>query len=602
MTQSTLVFVVIVALTTSTAWSATADKNAPIIPDDRRMDWKPGIPGGIPKYPPFASVKDPAYGAKGDGKVDDTAAIQKAIEACPLGKAVLIPAGTYRLTGRLNLLKGIALRGEGPDKTRLSNEAEKDHVIGMCNWDQDSTSPILSGFTKGSTAITVEDPSKFKVGELLLVDQLNDPELVDIGGVEGVCTFAGREDGKRAMGQLVLITKKTGAVLELSRPLYYPFKAEFKPEATRSTDKTIDSAGVEDLYIETTRRRTDESSTIRIWQGVHCWVKNVESCRGWMFGHVTLRRSLGCEVRDCYIHHNLGYGAGQAYGVIVSGQSTDCLVENCTFYSLKAGMMLGSSGPGNVFAYNFSTGIVGRDFPKTQWAHPDVSIHSPHPYLNLFEGNYFSVSNFDFIHGSSSHNTLFRNYADMDPHMPDGRPEPSNINAVRLDKRNYCINVVGNVFGHEGMKAVAEQATKINFDQATIWSLGHDGDPKVAQTLLRHGNYDFISKQTQWDPNIANHQLVPSLFLTTKPAYFGKLPWPPIGPDANPLVTSIPARERFLKTPAAEREAQDLLYLGQYLRAEKNDAEAKTALQQLVTKYPASPLAKTAAAELEQMK
>src|SRR5688572_23933817 len=48
------------------------------IPDDRCIAWKPGIPGGIPKYPLFASVKDPAYGAKGDGKADDTAAIQKA--------------------------------------------------------------------------------------------------------------------------------------------------------------------------------------------------------------------------------------------------------------------------------------------------------------------------------------------------------------------------------------------------------------------------------------------------------------------------------------------------------------------------------------------
>lgn len=58
-------------------------------------DQRPGIPEGIPQYPVF---KNPPYNAKGDGKTDDTEAIQKAINACPLGKAMLLPAGTYRLT------------------------------------------------------------------------------------------------------------------------------------------------------------------------------------------------------------------------------------------------------------------------------------------------------------------------------------------------------------------------------------------------------------------------------------------------------------------------------------------------------------------------
>jgi len=580
-------------------FGADTGANKPVIPDDRRIDWKPGIPGGIPNYPPFASVKDPAYGAKGDGVADDTVAIQKAIDACPAGKAVLLPPGNYRLTGMLRLQKGIALRGEGPEKTRLINEATKDHIIGMCDWDQDLTSKIVSGYTRGSTAIVVEDASKFKVGELLLIDQLNDPDLVDIAGIEGVCTYAGREDGKRAMGQLVQISAKNGKELTLSRPLYYTFKEALKPEATRSTDKAIVGAGVEDLYIEMTKRHTDESSSIRVWQGVRCWVKNVESCNGWQFGHVTFRRSLACEVRDCYFHHALGYQGGQAYGVIVGGQSTDVLVENCIMYHLKAGMMIATCGPGNVFAYNYSTGMVGRDYPKTLWAHADLTAHAPHPYLNLFEGNYFSSVCFDFIHGSSSHNTLFRNYSDMDNHM-DGRPLPTNINAIRFDKRNYFENVVGNVFGHEGMKGILDAGAKPDFDQHIVWCLGYPDDPKVAQTLLKHGNYDFLTKQVQWDPNISNHQLPASLYLAAKPAYFGKLPWPVIGPDANPMVSSIPARDRFLKIPQAEREAQDMCYLGQYLILEKNEPEGKAALQQVIAKYPNSPFAKIAKSLLEQ--
>src|SRR5579862_1217967 len=118
MSYATLSLGFLLAILATHASAAVPAANAPVIPEDRRIDWKPGIPGGIPVYPPFASVKDAPYGAKGDGKNDDTAAIQKAIDACPLGKAVLLPAGTYRLTARINLLKGIALRGEGPEKTK----------------------------------------------------------------------------------------------------------------------------------------------------------------------------------------------------------------------------------------------------------------------------------------------------------------------------------------------------------------------------------------------------------------------------------------------------------------------------------------------------
>jgi hypothetical protein len=40
---------------------------AGIIPPDRRIDWSPGIPGGIPTYPVALNVKDAPYSVKGDG-------------------------------------------------------------------------------------------------------------------------------------------------------------------------------------------------------------------------------------------------------------------------------------------------------------------------------------------------------------------------------------------------------------------------------------------------------------------------------------------------------------------------------------------------------
>jgi len=63
------------------------------------------------------NVKDPAYGAVGDGQTDDTAAIQRAIDATPFGGICFFPPGTYLvsgagtsiLTGRI----GVSLVGAG---------------------------------------------------------------------------------------------------------------------------------------------------------------------------------------------------------------------------------------------------------------------------------------------------------------------------------------------------------------------------------------------------------------------------------------------------------------------------------------------------------
>ena len=53
------------------------------------------------------------FGAKGDGSTNDTAAIQAAIAACPVGGEVLVPAGTYKVSGIALSVAGVSLKGEG---------------------------------------------------------------------------------------------------------------------------------------------------------------------------------------------------------------------------------------------------------------------------------------------------------------------------------------------------------------------------------------------------------------------------------------------------------------------------------------------------------
>jgi hypothetical protein len=76
----------------------------------------------------WASVKD--YGAVGNGRADDTAAIQKALEAVrskdSARRVLYFPAGIYRITATLKLNRishheplGMSITGEAPEKTTI---------------------------------------------------------------------------------------------------------------------------------------------------------------------------------------------------------------------------------------------------------------------------------------------------------------------------------------------------------------------------------------------------------------------------------------------------------------------------------------------------
>jgi hypothetical protein len=89
-----------------------------------------------PERKVVANVKE--CGAKGDGKTDDTAAFEAALKKAneAQGGAVLVPAGTYALSGMVRLCyDGVVLRGEGADKTTLSFQRPLDQVLGRYSWD-----------------------------------------------------------------------------------------------------------------------------------------------------------------------------------------------------------------------------------------------------------------------------------------------------------------------------------------------------------------------------------------------------------------------------------------------------------------------------------
>jgi len=518
------------------------------LPADRKITWKAGIPGGIPNRTTiFANVKESPYLAKGDGTTDDRAAIQDAINDCPVGQVVLLPAGTYRINGELAITKGIVLRGEGPESTRIRLFGSSTNIIRIGSSYSGSSTSVSSGMQKGSTSLTVTNSSIFKANDLLLIDQLNDPALV----AKGDCTWCSRDSGNRAMGQIVEVKSINGNSISIDPALYYSFSGSLSPQAVKVSNNVTKYAGVEDLFVE--RVNPGGQRNFFIQYSAYSWLRNVESYNA-NEDHVRLRTSFRNEIRDSYFHDGHNFSGGMAYGVNVFRESSDNLIENNIFYYLRHSMVTQGGGMGNVFGYNFSDRMFDPNYPNTNWLMHDIVSHGAHPYMNLWEGNLASCIGPDFTHGSASHDTFFRNWIDMESEG-EGRAINSHLVAVDNHAWNTYMNYVGNVFGTPGMTGSYEaEGTTCSNSTPYIYKLGYTSssdcspsgnDPLVKNSLIRHGNYDYISQNVQWDPIISDHNLLPSFYLATKPTFFGNKSWPVFGPDVNPMTGVLPAKERF---------------------------------------------------------
>jgi hypothetical protein len=523
-----------------------------IIPGDRRITWDPGIPGGIPDRTTIcANVKNAPYYAVGNGVADDTNAIQNAINNCPAGQVVYLPQGTYRTTRELVISKGIVLRGDGPARTKIkgAGSGSTGYIIGMRGPGVAVVGiPVLSGSAKGSKTITLSDASTLRIGDYIMVDQLNNPAFVNIG----TCTYCSRDNGARAVRQITKITNKSGNTLTLDSPLAMTFSSQFKPEAVKITSGSqCEYAGVEDLYVE---RVSGGEGNILSSKCNYAWIKNIESFN--VIGeHIEIVSSYRNVVRDSYIHHSQSFGStGEGYGVSLRFGTSDALVENNIFYYLRHSMLTQGAGPGNVFGYNYSDRMFEDRYPDTQFLMADMVSHAAHPFMTLWEGNKGSRISEDNVHGSASHNTYLRNYVDAES-KGERQTIANGRHPVVVQANNTTINLVGNIFGLPGDTGSYEAAgITCSNSNKYVYKLGYTGDgdcdpagndPNVKATILRHGNYDYITNSVYWDPNIPDHNLPGSYYLSAKPAFFGAKRWPAYGPDLAPMLGILPAEERF---------------------------------------------------------
>lgn len=93
----------------------------------------------------YFNVKDPAYGAKGDGTTDDTAAIQAAITAAAaLGGTVFLPTGTFKISSPLIVPQEIRIVGSGRFGTWIKQATDNTQILKVT--DTNSASVHLADF------------------------------------------------------------------------------------------------------------------------------------------------------------------------------------------------------------------------------------------------------------------------------------------------------------------------------------------------------------------------------------------------------------------------------------------------------------------------
>jgi Pectate lyase superfamily protein len=538
---------------------------AEIIPADRRIDWRAGIPGGIPiRTEVFANIKEPPFNAKGDGLGDDTIAIQSAIDACPSNQVIFLPAGVYKITNAIRLWRsGLTLRGEGPSRTQIRYQGPSGLVLNvqtggyLDDFSRSTPYDLTGNYYKGSTNV-ITATNNWNPGDIVLFDQLNDESYLVFGrGDSGLCSWCSRLSGSRASGQLVEMASATSSNAVFDQPLYRSCTNSLSPQGILVTG-VLRWTGVEDLCVT---NATSTFDTVWLHGAAYCWFKNVRMDRSHR-RHLWMAADYRCEVRECVFQFGEGslwtptYGPDRAYGVFLGNFSTACLIENNAFYTLHVSLALEGGPSGNVIAYNFVTNVI---FNNPEWTQPALAQHAAHPMMNLIEGNHFAsriIS--DYTWGSASHNTYFRN------RVYDGLRPQINYGIWEMDifKTHYYENVVGNVFGRAGFERIYETENK-NFNlygDRGIYRLGYvnggddnpeGNDPKVKATLLRHGNWDSVSQSVIWSPNIADTNLPPSLYLMNKPAWWGDLAWPPYGGDRTPMIGVIPAEARLLSALGA---------------------------------------------------
>ena len=461
--------------------------------------------------------------------------------------------------------------------------------LGFDNSQFATTTALAADALVGSFQLTLKSNPGIFVGEILYIDQntANHPDV--FWGPNNPPGGAGRAWFQRianhSLTQIVEVTAVSGNTITFNTPLHCSFLVTYGAAVTRwnwsdPNMGLVAWSGIEDLYCYGGR-----TGNIEMRLSKYCWTKHVESHWGYGAG-VGINSCFRCELRDSFIHTQAYFDQGGAgYLLALSYATSDCLVENCISWFGNKQIVMQTAGGGNVLAYNYMDDAGSINYLQLGEAGINA-CHMTTSHFELMEGNYSHCYSGDSYWGNAIDITAFRNqfsghrsgHKPLSSYIQSGQPyiDDGNRAAAKIQTHSLRHNLVGNVLGYQGMVLYTLNSGPAPFDQTTggwkfedltavndgntvfMWYIGEiqsatvTWDPNTYQTLLRDGNWDWVTKTQTWlgiggtqnNPLGTPKPIPDSLYLSGKPAFFGSNPWPWVDPSTGTTFV-LPAKVRF---------------------------------------------------------
>ena len=271
------------------------------------------------KAPPAADSLVPAqFGAAGDGRTDDTAALQRALDAAiAQGKLLDMDRGTYRVSG--------SIHGRGQVRIVNSGGAVIEAVAGeyrgggvlVLSGEASTVGGLLRRAEKGSARIALAKASSFRSGDF---GAIYDP---------AARSFSRFRPYYRS-GEFFGVERAEPEVVHLQRAL----QATYDPRSIQISRINPVSGSIRDVEI---RASGAPESLIVIDYGRGFLVENVR-LRQAGYSAILVSRSVDCQVKNAEIA-NTGNG-GDDYGIVIAN-SQDCKVDGGSIYARRHAVTIG---------------------------------------------------------------------------------------------------------------------------------------------------------------------------------------------------------------------------------------------------------------------
>jgi hypothetical protein len=381
------------------------------------------------------------------------------------------------------------------------------------------------------------------------------------------CSTSGTANQNAHRGQLEMTTatKIAGSVLTLADPLIYPNWTSGQTPRIWSA-QSISTVGVENLAIDNTANSA--SDLIQFFNAYNFWVTGCKFSH-WAFWGIETFQGLHGTIQNNYFTDTTGV---DSYGVRFEGAGHNLIENNIFTRSLSAVVFDGPSA-GDVVAYNFAINAkLANNFMKGLFFSHDQNAY------DLYEGNVTPIQWNDSNHGTTNMLTRYRNFfsgwescanGQCGANIFDGWTN-SFVDLYADRYQNNVANVLGTPGYHTSYKS--SSGSLGGGDGTVVIPAGAafsplPTDPLVSSTSMYWGNYDVVTNAVRWcgnssdtswattcgsvsevptgartypssipskgDTGAGQAALPASFYLSSKPSWFGSIPWPAIGPDVS---------------------------------------------------------------------